>query len=87
MTNIDDLQLQDYQVLDATNSSILDNIVPIHSKSVSYYPILCAILVSFVVYILTTDWFNNFFKNVQYLGIVKTGIIFGVVMLMILMCF
>lgn len=87
MTNIDDLQLQDYQNLNATDAEVLDSIVPIYSKSVSYYPILCAILVSFVVYVLTTDWFNNFFKNVQYLGIVKTGIIFGVVMLMILMCF
>lgn len=87
MTNIDDLPLQNFQKLDDTHEKLLDSISPMGGKNVSFYPLVCAFFISILVYILTTDYFHNFFKNVPYLPFVKAGIIFSSVLLMLLMCF
>jgi len=86
MTSIDKLDLESESISHDT-SKLLDDIAPTPKKMSTFFPIIIAIIIAIVVYVVNSTYFMSFFSGVQYLSIVQSALIFSISLLLILYFF
>jgi len=86
MTSIDNLELSESEASNDTYK-LLDEIAPTQKKQTTFYPLIIAIIIAIIAYVVTSGYFTNFFNNVSYLPLVQSGLIFSISLLMILYFF
>ena len=84
MTSIDSLNLAPTQSMSDDEMAILNQIAPDVNKCSNYYPIIGAVIIAVLAWVVTSDYFTHFFKGVQYLPFAQAGIIFSAVLIVIL---
>lgn len=76
----------DVQQLSPREMNLLDMISPEFEtrQTSTFYPILVSLFVAVLAWGITSSYFTNVFKGVQYLPFIQAGIIFSVVLVSIL---
>lgn len=94
MTSLDLLNLDDFQDLSADEENILTQIIPTQNtpaKSVSvsrgiwdWTPLLIAIVVTILAYVINTDWVISKLQDIPYYKYSLFGLLFSATIILIL---
>lgn len=93
MTSLDTINLDDYQDLSVEEEKMLlevgGNVATTSSRSIysipssknSWYPLIIATTVVFLVFVFNTEWVQTKLVDVPYYKFVLLGLLFGIVLL------
>ena len=87
MTSLDSINLDDYQDLSTDEENLLGQVAPVASggSSVSSWtPIIMAIILSILAYLISSDWINSKLAEIPYYKWSLFGLFFSSVILIAL---
>uniref|UniRef100_A0A6C0JQF2 Uncharacterized protein n=1 Tax=viral metagenome TaxID=1070528 RepID=A0A6C0JQF2_9ZZZZ len=88
MTSLDSINLDDYQDLSTDEENLLGQVAPVHhgsgSSVSSWTPIIMAIILSLLAYLISSDWINSKLAEVPYYKWSLFGLFFSSVILIAL---
>jgi hypothetical protein len=87
MTSLDQIDLDDYQDLSIGDQSILSNLSPRSSPSVSkttWFPIILALIVTVLSILFNTEWVTSKLQDIPYYKMACAGILFSITLIAVL---
>lgn len=85
MTSLDNIDLDEMQDLSIDEQNILSTINPrpyvVAKSSTTWYPIILAVVVTVLAFLVNTDWVQNKLQDIPYAKYAMYGILLAVVLL------
>ena len=86
MTSLDSINLDDYQDLSTDEENLLGQVAPVGSggcsSASSWTPIIMAIILSILAYLISSDWINSKLAEIPYYKWSLFGLFFASVVLL-----